>query len=188
MSPIIGARGGLSASAYGLFAPSAAAASSYESIATVTVGTAQSSITFSSIPSTYKHLQVRAMHLYSGSGANMVCSYNSGAFNNVYSHFLYGNGASAAAGSDTTPIISFQSGATSTDFCVAIYDFLDYTNTNKTHTMRGLLGQDRNGSGIVGMVSALATNTAAINALTFTYAGGANFQTNTSFALYGIKG
>lgn len=160
----------------------------YESIATTTLSTATASITFSGIPATYTHLQVRAMHLYSNTGSNMVCSYNSGAFNNVISHFVYGNGAAAAAGSDTTPIISFQSGATSTAFCVAVYDFLDYANTNKTHTMRGLIGQDTNGAGIVGLISALATNTAAINALTFTYAGGANFIQYTSFALYGIRG
>ena len=48
---------------------------------------------------------------YSGSGANIVCSYNSGSFNNVYSHFIYGDGTSVTAGSDTTPIISFQSGS-----------------------------------------------------------------------------
>lgn len=163
-------------------------ASSYESIATVTVGTAQSSISFTSIPSTYKHLQVRAMHLYSGSGANMVCSYNSGSFNNVYSHFVYGDASTTFAGSDTTPIISFQSGSTSTAFCAAIYDFLDYSNTNKNKTMRGLIGQETNSAGRVGLISALATNTSAINALTFTYNGGDTFRTNTQFALYGIKG
>lgn len=167
----------------------AASTNSYESIATVTVGAGgSSSISFTSIPSTYKHLQVRAMHLYSGSGANMVCSYNSGAFNNVYSHFIYGEGTTATASNNTTPIISFQSGSTSTSFCVAVYDFLDYANTNKNKTMRGLMGQDLNGSGIVGFLSALATNTAAINALTFTYAGGDTFRQYTQFALYGIKG
>jgi hypothetical protein len=174
----------------GIFASQGRIAStSYESIATVTVGSGgQSSVTFSSIPSTYKHLQVRAMHLYNGSGSNMVCSYNSGGFSNVYSHFVYGNGTSAAAGSDTTPIISFQSGSTSTNFCVAIYDFLDYTNTNKNKTMRGLVGQETNSAGLVGLLSALATNTSAINALTFNYAGAAIFQQYTTFALYGIKG
>lgn len=163
--------------------------SSYESIATVTVGSGgQSSVTFSSIPSTYKHLQVRAMHLYTGSGANMVLSYNSGAFNNVISHYTYGNGSSVTSSADSsTAIISLQSGATTTDFCVAIYDILDYTNTSKNKTLRGLVGQDRNGSGAVAMISALATNTSAINALTFTYAGGPSFQQYTQFALYGIK-
>jgi hypothetical protein len=165
-----------------------AVTNSYESIATVTVGSGGSStVSFTSIPSTYKHLQVRAMHLYSGSGSNMVCSYNSGAFNNAISHYVYGTGSAAAAGSDTSgPIISFNSGTTA--FCVAVYDFLDYTNTNKNKVMRGLVGQDTNGAGIVGLVSALATNTAAINALTFTYAGGATFQQHSKFALYGIKG
>jgi hypothetical protein len=34
---------------------------SYESIQTVTVSTATPSITFSSIPATYKHLQIRGL-------------------------------------------------------------------------------------------------------------------------------
>jgi len=59
MSPILGARGGLSASAYG-FTSAVVGPGDYESIQTVTVGsTSQSSISFTSIPSTYKHLQIR---------------------------------------------------------------------------------------------------------------------------------
>ena len=187
MSPILDSIGSVKGFGWGALLST----NSYESIATVTVGSGgTSTISFTSIPATYNHLQVRAMHLYTSSGANMSCSYNSGAFSNVRSHYLYGSGSVADAGTDpTNAIISFQSGATTTQFCVAIYDFLDYTNTNKTHTMRGLVGQDRNGSGAVGFVSALATNTAAISALTFTYAGGgASFQEYSKFALYGIKG
>ena len=167
-----------------LWAPQGA----YDALATVTVPSGgAASVSFVGIPTGYKHLQIRAMHLYSGSGANMVCSYNSGSFNNVISHFVYGTGSSALSGSDTTPIISFQSGSTSTAFCVAVYDFLDYANTNKNKTMRGLIGQDTNGAGIVGLVSALATNTSAINALTFSYAGGDTFRQYTQFALYGVR-
>ena len=165
-------------------------ATDYESIATVTVGGGgAASVSFTGIPSTYTHLQVRAMHLYSSTGDNLVLSYNSGAFTNTRSHFVYGTGAAAAAGTDTSGggILSFQSGTTSTAFCVAVYDFLDYKDTNKNKTLRGLIGQDLNGSGIVGLVSAFANTTTAINALTFTYNGGQTFRQYTSFALYGIK-
>jgi hypothetical protein len=172
----------------GLFAAGApAVTNSYESIATVTLGSAASSVSFTGIPSTYKHLQVRTMFLYSNSGDNLVCSYNSGAFSNVKVHYLFGNGATVTAGNDTS-IISVNAGNTSTAFSVGVYDFLDYTDTNKTHTLRYLQGQDVNGSGVMVLGSALATNTAAINALTFSFSGGANFRTYTQFALYGIKG
>jgi hypothetical protein len=161
--------------------------SSYESIATVTVGTAQSSISFTSIPSTYKHLQVRGTFLYSNTGDNMVCSYNSGAFSNVKVHYLFGDGSTVTAGNDTS-IISINAANTSTEFQVGVYDFLDYTNTNKAHTLRYLQGQDRNGSGVIVLGSALATNTAAINQITFSWAGASNFRTYSRLALYGIKG
>jgi hypothetical protein len=191
--PIIASR---ASAAYGagfaaITAPSyAAPIGAYDSLATITVGASSvSSITFAGIPSGYKHLQIRAMHLYSNTGDNMVLSYNNGAFTNTRSHFVYGTGSAAAAGTDTSGggIISFQSGSTSTAFCVAVYDFLDYADTSKNKTMRGLIGQDLNGSGIVGLVSAFANTTTAINALTFTYNGGANFVANTTFALYGVK-
>ena len=168
-----------------LWAPEGA----YDALATVTLSTSTASITFAGIPSGYKHLQIRAMHLYSSTGDNMVLSYNGGAFTNTRSHFVYGNGSAAAAGTDTSGggIISFQSGSTSTAFCVAVYDFLDYSSVNKNKTMRGLIGQDLNGSGIVSLISALANTTTAINALTFTYNGGQNFIQHSSFALYGVK-
>jgi hypothetical protein len=160
----------------------------YDALASVTLSAATASVTFAGIPSGYKHLQIRAMHLYTGTGSNMAVTYNGGTFANSYSHFLYGNGSSATSSNDTTgPIISFQSGTTSTSFCVAIYDLLDYASTNKNKTLRGLVGQDVNGSGIVGLISALGVNTSAINSLTFTYTNAANFVTNTSFALYGVK-
>ena len=160
----------------------------YDALATVKVPSGGvTSITFSGIPAGYKHLQVRAMHLYSGGGSNVTVSYN-GSINNNISHFFYGTGAATAAGNDSSAkIISFQSGATSTAFAVAIWDFPDYSNTSKNKVLRGIVGQDVNGTaGLVGVVSALSVDTSAINSLTFTY-GGASFVENTHFALYGVK-
>ncbi len=54
--------GAITAGLYGTGVPPVT--SSYESIATSTA--TGSSITFSSIPSTYKHLQVRALGVFSG--------------------------------------------------------------------------------------------------------------------------
>lgn len=163
----------------------------FESIATVTVGSGgQSTVSFTSIPSTYKHLQIRAYFLYNGSGDNMYMTYNSGAFSNVRSHYLFGNGSSVTSGTDTTNggVISINGGNT-TAFESAIYDFLDYADTNKTHTLRYVNGQDTNAAGgIVALGSALATNQSAITSITFNWAGGAGFREYSKFALYGIKG
>ena len=73
--------------------------SSYESVATVTVGAGgSSSISFTSIPSTYKHLQLRISGLAGAADAYLYL--NSDTTNsNYYMHSLYGNGSSAQAGS-----------------------------------------------------------------------------------------
>jgi hypothetical protein len=72
------------------------APSSYESIATVTVGSGgSSSIDFTSIPSTYKHLQLRIMA--NANASNRICiAYNSDTNTSNYnSHYIEGNGSVA---------------------------------------------------------------------------------------------
>jgi hypothetical protein len=161
----------------------------FDALSTVTVPSGGvSSVTFSGIPSGYKHLQVRAMHLFSGSGANLKVVYNGNEGQNG-THFIYGTGSTANAGYDTAgPIISFQAGATSTNFCLGIYDFLDYSNTSKTKVLRGLVSHENyTSAGYCGFLSGLSTTTSAINSLTFSYVSGATIQEFSSFALYGVK-
>lgn len=169
---------------------SAGPVGSFDALATVTAPSGGlSSITFSGIPAGYRHLQVRAIHLYSGTGSNLRVTYNSGS-SNAISHFAFGNGGSGSTGSgadNSTQIISFQSGTTTTAFCAGVWDFLDYSSTTKAKVLRGLVGQETNGAGIVGIVSALNTSTDAIESMTFSYNNGASFVQNTQFALYGIR-
>jgi hypothetical protein len=165
----------------------AGAANSYESIATVTVGSPVSSITFSSIPSIYQHLQIRAISKNTTSGQDAVLSLNGNSIG--YRHFLYGDGSTNGSGSDTSGggVISAASTVSNT-FAVFVMDILDYTNTNKNKTVRALQGGDYNGSGVVAFNSWLySTNTNAITSLTLT-SSGTNFAQYSSFALYGIKG
>jgi hypothetical protein len=71
---------------------------------------------------------------------------------------------------------------------VAIVDILDYANTSKNTTTRVLSGWDNNGSGIVSFNSGLWVNTAAVNSITLRQGEGTQFASNTTAALYGIKG
>ena len=80
MSPILASRGGVSARAYGMFGGLAAPLGDYQAIMTATVDSGgASSITFSSIPSTFKQLQIRAMLKRSGGTAadNTNLTFNS---------------------------------------------------------------------------------------------------------------
>ena len=159
----------------------------FESIATATVDSGgASSITFSSIPATYTHLQIR-MYLNSAA-TNDVGMYFNGDNNSAW-HYLKGDGANATAGAST-----YQAGSayttvngTSTSPGGAITDILDYSNTSKFKTARTLGGYDANGSGQIALRSSYWASTAAITSVTIV-AATSNFTQYSSFALYGIKG
>lgn len=163
---------------------------SFESIATVTVGAGgQASISFSSIPSTYKHLQLRA---YAGNDNNVGNSatiyFNSDTTNSNYNcHRLDGNGATVGSGSETSPYAFWYPGS-ATYPSSTIIDILDYTDTNKNKTVRVLAGYDANGSGNVNMMSVLWRNTSAINTITIPSYSTSKWVQYSKFALYGIKG
>jgi len=169
---------------------------SYESIATVTVGSGgASSISFSSIPSTYKHLQVRGIARTTRASDQdaLVMQLNSDTGSNYSRHQLNGDGTSATgdAGTSTTgmQINRFAaSTATANTFGTMVSDILDYLDTNKYTTVRTLGGYDNNGSGLITLNSGSWRNTAAVTTITLTSLNGANFAQYSSFALYGIKG
>jgi hypothetical protein len=169
--------------------------SAYEPITAVTVPSGGlSSITISSIPQTYSHLQVR--YLAKSGRSQTLAGQMVMRFNGSYAargHNLYGDGATAFANSYVPAIGEFALAATgslsTTNFGAGIIDFLDYANTNKNKTIRSLTGADINGSGNIFLSSQLINNTAAISSITFeTLDGGTNLQQYSSFALYGIKG
>lgn len=174
----------------------AGAATSYDSIATVTVGGGgASSISFTSIPATYTHLQVRCFVRSAGASANLTMQINGDTANNYTYHVLYGDGSTVtAAGAGTGLPYNFTgympiSSSTANAFGTAVTDILDYTNTSKYKTTRSLVGADMNGSGLVQLASGLWLNTNAITQLDFKVSnGGSNFAQYSSFALYGIKG
>jgi hypothetical protein len=167
----------------------------YESIQTFTVGSGgQSSIDFTSIPNTYKHLQIRGIVRYSGAAGNnpMYMTFNSDSGSNYSWHGLFGDGASAsaAAGSNRSRIdIDRIAGANAASniFGTFVIDILDYANTSKFKTTRNLGGLDQNGSGFIFFESGSWRNTNAISTISFVPPSDL-FVQYSSFALYGIKG
>jgi hypothetical protein len=168
---------------------------SYESIQTVTVGSGGATdVTFSAIPATYTHLQIRAIarHTNADTDNNIYIQYNSDTASNYSNHFLRGNGASVDAGgaaNTANPYVLRVSGASSSAniFGVGVVDILDYANTNKFKTVRSLTGHDQNGSGVVFFNSSNWRSTSAITSITL-FGIGFNIAQYSSFALYGIKG
>jgi len=180
----------------------AASTNSYESIATVTVGTAQSTISFTSIPSTYKHLQVRGLTRgtdASNGGVAVYMRLNGDTASNYSNHGLDAfQGASANTeafgNANTTYGLNFyqpSAGNTASIFAGGVTDILDYQNTNKYKTTRSLGGYDMNGStsgyNYIGIYSGSWRNTAAVTQIDLICSAG-SFDTYSKFALYGIKG
>ena len=169
---------------------------SYESIATTTVGAGgTSTITFSSIPSTYKHLQVRCIARSSRTqnSGYAVFRFNSDSGSNYSRHSLQGDGASAigdGSGSVSYPTLLLFPGSLrgASIFGAGVLDVLDYTNTNKNKTLRVLDGYDSNGAGYIELGSGAWYNTNAITSITITEFNGNNFVEYSQFALYGIRG
>jgi hypothetical protein len=163
-------------------------AGDFESISTA-VGTGSSgTITFNSIPSTYKHLQLRWVGFQS-TGADVVIKLNAST-TGLNSHYIQGLGSGTpTAGRDTGTADGQYFGTIGFDPTyptVGVVDILDYTSTSKYKTMRLLGGVDKNGSGRVFLESALFDTTSVISSITIKSAN--SFTTATHFALYGIKG
>ena len=145
----------------------------------ITVGPAgASSVTFTNIPSTYTHLQIRAMASDTGSGLyDITMRFNSDSGNNYAGHQLNGNGSTVAASTlgGTPPVNTMYpfyttgtASGTSSIFGVMVLDILDYASTNKNKTWRSLSGSDSNGSGLILLRSGLWLNSStAINSITF---------------------
>jgi len=168
----------------------------YQSISTVTVGGGgAASVSFSSIPSTYTHLQVRGILRSTGAGSAdffATSTFNSDSGSNYSVHYLFGDGASVTASGLSSQTknyagVGIQTSGLANTFGVLVLDILDYANTNKYKTIRSLSGDDRNGAGSITLISGAWLSTSAITSMVLIPPTG-NFAQYSHFALYGIKG
>jgi len=165
--------------------------SNFFKIATVTP-TSGTSVTFSSIPNTYKSLQVRFSFLTALNGYQVLTSFNGDSSSDYAAHWIYAYG-SVTAGAGTTQSsmqsFGFVAGTSTTYPTTGIIDVIDYASTSKYKTVRTFNGMNNNGSaGSTELVlaSGLWQSTAAITSLTIA-TGGTAFATGSTFTLYGIS-
>jgi len=168
---------------------------SFDSIASATGTGSSGTITFSSIPQTYKSLQIRAMARSTiGTVINVLITFNGDSAANYTRHDLNADGSIVASGGVTsgTSIFAYEAGrgaSTAANIVgVSITDIHDYASTTKNKTVRIIGGSDANNTtGDVALSSGLWLSTAAIDSISFSPTSG-NWTTETQFALYGIKG
>jgi hypothetical protein len=168
--------------------------SSFESIQSTTLSTTTASISFTSIPATYTHLQIRGIGKSTRIAAydNIKIQFNGDtATGNYTSHYIQGDRTNVALAQYPQNIASAGVGTVLADdstnasnFGSFVIDILDYTNTNKYKTTRTLGGNTVTGA--VGLSSGLWNSSSAITSILIGALNG-NLKTYTSIALYGIK-
>lgn len=171
---------------------------SFESIATISGTGSSGSITFSSIPSTYKSLQLRIIGQNTGGFPSGIPAirFNGDTGANYSAHNLLGNGSAVSAGGAANRTYIDNAGtrivpwsAVTNVMWVAVIDIIDYASTSKNKTARWFDGANSNGvSGYdrVELVSGNWRNTSAVNSITVLLTAD-SWTTTSQFALYGVK-
>lgn len=162
-------------------------------IAMANVGSAGAAyVEFTSIPNTYKHLQLRmSVKADATTNGTPTLVYNNDTSSVYTYHHLVGNGSSLASyspGANYGGTWFINGGQSADQYAAYVTDILDYTSNTKAKTIRTLAGFDNNGSGSIYLVSQAYINTSsAISSLKLTVQSG-NISQFSQVALYGIKG
>lgn len=155
--------------------------STYTPIATTTLGSGSSTVTFSSIAGTYTDLII----VISGStgGADTVgLRFNSDSGSNYSYTQVYGDGSSAGSVRATNETFA-RIGPMYNSQSTTIANIMNYANstTNKT-----VIARANNAGNQVNALVSLWRNTAAITNVTVNAIFG-SFNTGSTFTLYGVK-
>lgn len=164
-----------------------AAGNTYEAIATLNGTGSSETVTFSSIPATYTDLVLIVNPVFASNSSNINMRINGDTGSNYSDTSLYGNGASVFSGRDTNSNFIYISG-TGTGVTTATRDngiiqFMKYANTATYKTVLHRYNQP--GQIVIAQVG-LWRNTAAITSISLIASVG-NFDSGTTFTLYGIK-
>lgn len=152
----------------------------YESLATNTLGSAASSVTFSSISGSYTDLIIVHRGTNS-SNAGIQVEFNSDTTAANYSYtYMYGDGSTFSGGRYTSAKSIGSAYTTETN---NIFHFMNYANTNVYKTT---LSRSNNAGNITQFLQSLWRSTAAITSIKL-FVGAGNFDVDSTFTLYGMK-
>lgn len=156
----------------------------YDCIATTTLGSTQSSVTFSSISGSYTDLVLIASGIMSSGGtAGIVVYLNNDTGTNYSAIQLDADGSTATSYKDNSSNgmnIGILSGANRAN---SIIQFINYSNTT---THKTVLARGNNPGGYVRAAIGMWRSTSAVNRIDLSNPS-TNFASGTTFSLYGIK-
>ena len=186
--PIIGSLAGASSIGFGRFR-AFSSLTAFESIATVSVSTATPSVEFTSIPSTYTHLQVRA-HMVCSTTNNMFMQLGNGTIDTGANYSwkqMWGDSTTANANEGQSQTFFYTGYVANASYPSAlIVDIADYANTNKHKTAKSFCANNNNTAGYVISFSGRWGSSSAVDRIKLT-TGSGTFNQYSHFALYGIK-
>lgn len=155
-----------------------AIAQTYEPVATQTSNGSVSTITFSSIPSTYTDLILVVRAAGSGGSTDTTLRFNSDSGSNYSRHYMYGD-ANSVQRAYNVNMTQIGSGVN------VVHHFMNYANTNMFKT---IIGTYWAGTALSLAQAILWRSTAAINTIAISIVGsGQTFTSGSTFTLYGIK-
>jgi hypothetical protein len=184
----------------GIFATAGAgggAAAAYEQIATLTGTGSSGTIIFSSIPQTYKHLQIRTTMRCTNANIrnNIFINYN-GDGSSIYSrHFLLGRIGNDWMSSNVINTSTYQiansvpgTSAPSDIHSAMVIDIADYSATTKNKTTRTMATLVYPSSQAQVELSSCVYRTNSATSTIQIIVENASFTTSSNFVLYGIRG
>ena len=162
--------------------------STYEPIATTTLGSAATNITFSSIPATYTDLKIILSGTNVAGNRDVIYQFNNDTATNYSWTYLQGSGSAAGSGRATSVAniqLNAGAGISATIPYFAEIDVFSYAGSTFKTTLHSL-SNDQNGAGAVQKFVGLYRSTSAITSVKIS-GSGTNLQTGTTATLYGIK-
>ena len=160
----------------------------YDRIEARTLGSASSSVTFTSISATYTDI-VAVVNMPASGAVTTAIRFNSDTGTNYSTTLLVGSAGGADSYRESTKSYGITGGLVSglganSNFILQIQN---YSNTNTFKTAISRSNSATNSE--VGVNAILYRSTSAISSISFIdYAGGSNtYPTGTTFTLYGIK-
>lgn len=159
----------------------------YDSLATVVVPSGGvSSIMFGSIPTGYRHLQLRVMAKNTGGVTEAATIFKINGTSIARSHYYGGDGSTTFTSTGTSGYNASMPGASASSWGVIITDIFDYSDPAIYKTLKTFNGWDNNGSGLFLLYSGLSTSVDPVQSIQLE-PGSGNWAEYSSFALYGVK-
>lgn len=162
-------------------------ASTYTPIATYTVPSSQTSVTFNTFGGYTDLVLVCAVKNTSTTARNVYLQFNGDTGSNYSKTLIEGNGSTASSARDTNAPAIYSAAiavANTTEPAVSIINIMNYANTS---TYKTTLSRYAGASLVTNAVVGMWRNTAAITSLTLTIDTSLNIAAGSTFTLYGIK-